>query len=165
MPTEQDQSTQVTLQEIQEFIWTEAHLLNSRRFSEWLELFADDAIYWVPERPGQVSGEDEPSLAYDDLALLRTRIARLQHPQVYSQLPPSLAVRVVSNIQIDEVKSESISVRSTFVMVEYRSPEQRVFGGELEHQLRRCESAWRIARKTVRLINAGYPFANLGVPF
>jgi benzoate/toluate 1,2-dioxygenase beta subunit len=151
--------------DVQEFIWLEAHLLNARRFEEWLELFTDNAIYWVPERPDQMDGENEPSLAYDDMGLLRARIQRLRHPHVYSQQPPSLGVRVVSNILSDPVRDAEISVHSTFVMIEYRKSEQRVFGGELEHRLRHCDARWRIARKTVRLVNAGYPFGNLGIPF
>lgn len=152
--------------DVQEIIWHEAQLLNERRFEEWLELFTEDAIYWVPERPGQQDGAREPSLAYYDAELLQAHIARLRHPNVYSQKPPSLATRVVSNILMEKAEQAGeAAVRATFVMLEYRNFEQRVFGGELEYRLRRLEGQWRIARKTVRLVNAGYPFANLGVPF
>ena len=31
-----------TLREVEQFLYKEARLLDSRRFSEWLELFSDD---------------------------------------------------------------------------------------------------------------------------
>ena len=31
-----------------EFVYDEADLLDEQRFEEWLELFADDATYWIP---------------------------------------------------------------------------------------------------------------------
>lgn len=163
--TPQYRALTVAPPDVQEFIWLEAQLLNGRRFEEWIELFTEDAIYWVPERPGQQDGERELSLAYYDRGLLGAHIARLRHPRVYSQQPPSLATRVVSNILVEPGQEDGTTVHAAFVMIEYRNFEQRVFGGELEYRLRRMAGQWRIARKTVRLVNAGYPFANLGVPF
>ena len=110
--------------DVQEFVWREARLLNERRFEEWLELFAEDAIYWVPERPGQQDGERELSLAYYDTGLLRSHVARLRHPRVFSQQPPSLATRVVSNILAEMAQQDGTTVHATFVMLEYRNFEQ-----------------------------------------
>ena len=151
--------------EIQEFIAFEAQLLNERRFEEWLSLFTGDAIYWVPARHGQESGETEASLAYDDMRLLTARIERLRHPRVYSQIPPAEAVRLVSNIAVESAPFEAGMVHSSFIMLEHRLREQRVFGGAYEHELRRDAAGLKIAKKVVRLINCADPFGNLGVPF
>ena len=32
-----------------ELLYHEAALLDERRFDEWLALFTDDALYWVPQ--------------------------------------------------------------------------------------------------------------------
>ena len=35
---------------VQQFLFSEARLLDERRFDDWLALFSDDAIYWMPVR-------------------------------------------------------------------------------------------------------------------
>ena len=41
------------------FVLDEAQLLDEERFAEWLDLFTDDARYWIPIAPGQT--EDRKS--------------------------------------------------------------------------------------------------------
>lgn len=36
--------------EVEEFLYREARLLDERRFDEWLDLFTDDARYWMGAR-------------------------------------------------------------------------------------------------------------------
>ncbi|HEX9522922.1 MAG TPA: aromatic-ring-hydroxylating dioxygenase subunit beta, partial [Reyranella sp.] len=37
-------------QEIADFLYREAELLDERRYREWLDLLADDIRYWMPMR-------------------------------------------------------------------------------------------------------------------
>jgi len=37
-------------EEIEEFLYLEADLLDQRRFKEWLELLAEDLVYFMPMR-------------------------------------------------------------------------------------------------------------------
>ena len=70
-----------TLREVEQFLYKEARLLDSRRFSEWLELFSDDLRYWMPTRSNRYPVntkaisfldasryEDEEVSVVDDLA-------------------------------------------------------------------------------------------------
>ena len=45
--------------EIERFLYHEAELLDERRFSEWIELIADDIHYHVPQRRNVKFGEQE----------------------------------------------------------------------------------------------------------
>ena len=47
-----------------------------------------------------------------------------------------------------------LTVTSSLVMVEYRNDRQRVWGGLVEHRLRRMDGDLRIAAKRVDLINS-----------
>ena len=38
------------MREIEDLLYTEADLLDERRYDEWLELFTDDVTYWMPMR-------------------------------------------------------------------------------------------------------------------
>ena len=44
------QQRMVLKSEVEEFLYAEADLLDSRRFDDWLELLADDIHYWMPVR-------------------------------------------------------------------------------------------------------------------
>ena len=45
-------------QEVAEFLYREAELLDERRYDEWLALLADDIRYWMPMRRNVKFGED-----------------------------------------------------------------------------------------------------------
>ena len=46
-------------QEVEEFLYHEAELLDERRYEAWLELLADDVRYWMPMRRNVRFGELE----------------------------------------------------------------------------------------------------------
>src|SRR5258708_33145950 len=45
-------------QEIAEFLYREAELLDERRYADWLALLADDIRYWMPMRRNVKFGEE-----------------------------------------------------------------------------------------------------------
>ncbi len=150
----------------EQFLMHEARLLDARRFREWMELFTEDATYWVPAVPGQDSPFNHASLFYDDRELMRTRIERLEHPRIHVQTPPSRTAHLVGNTLIeeaDEAKGEFL-VSSTVFMAEYREDRQRLFAGRQLHRLRRAGASFRIAHKRVDLINCDSAFEALAVP-
>jgi 3-phenylpropionate/cinnamic acid dioxygenase small subunit len=50
----------MTRDEAERFLIREAHLLDERRLDEWLALFADECLYWLPI--GDTADELEPSI-------------------------------------------------------------------------------------------------------
>jgi benzoate/toluate 1,2-dioxygenase beta subunit len=151
---------------IERFLIQEARLLDERRFRDWMGLFTEDGTYWVPAVPGQKSPFDQASLFYDDRDLMGTRIARLEHPRIHVQTPPSRTVHLVGNAileEADEGKGEYV-VASTLIMVEYRDERQRLFAGRQQHRLRREGASFRIVQKRVDLINCDSAFEAMAVP-
>ena len=66
----------------------------------------------------------------------------------------------------DSYDGGELVVHSTFTMLEHRRTHpQRTFGGTMEHLLRGSPGSWKIARKTVRLVNCDATMANLAIPF
>jgi benzoate/toluate 1,2-dioxygenase beta subunit len=152
--------------EIELFLMHEARLLDERRFDDWMDLFTEDGVYWVPARPGQESPDDESSLFYDDRRLMKTRIARLNHPGMHSQNPPSRCCHLVSNILAEPTEGDGVQIQvtSNAIMVEYRQDDQRIFAGKNTHKLVRTGATFQIASKKVELINCDAAFAGLAVP-
>lgn len=165
-------TTPLTLQDAERLLYLEARLLDERRLEEWLELFTEDGLYWLPI---QVDGEDpEPtsaiSIVYDDSQRREERVYRTLHTPVLDQNPPSRTVHSVTNIEIDEDPDggdRRVWCVQTISELRPGGPRQeglgvqRTFVARAEYRLRQVDDRWRIALKKVRLINCDRPIYNL----
>jgi benzoate/toluate 1,2-dioxygenase beta subunit len=143
-----------------DFLYHEAALLDQRRFDEWLELYADDALYWVPQ------GEDpDParsvSIAYDDRRRLHERVVRLTSGFAYSQDPPSRTCHVIGNVRQTGESDGALEIASAQIVAEVRRNTQNLFAGQVEHHLVPDGDSFRIRRKVVRLVNSDVPLGNV----
>ena len=162
-----DVGSLLLLREIEEFLFHEARLLDERRFEDWLSLFADDGMYWVPAEPYQESPLDRLSLFYEDKSLLDVRIRQIRHPRYYAQAPETRTRHVIGNVELEDGadSDDETPVRSSFVMLECRDEDRRVFGGEARHRLRRTDEGLRIAFKRVDIVDCEATHAFMSVPF
>jgi 3-phenylpropionate/cinnamic acid dioxygenase small subunit len=149
----------------EQFLLHEARLLDDGKFDDWLKLFTPDAWYWVPSEPNQPDPVETISLIYDDRRLLETRVRRLASPRMYSQEPRSRTSRTVTNVTIEEAGKDACTVRSKFMMIEYRREQQRLFGGTLLHRLVQTDGHIMIAWKRIDLVNCDAPLDGITIPF
>src|SRR5262245_59491123 len=91
----------VTREQVEDFLYQEAALLDAWRLDEWLALLTDDACYRVPanEAPEADPGETLFIIA-DDIARIRARVARLQDRNAHAEYPHSRTRRMISNVRI-----------------------------------------------------------------
>jgi benzoate/toluate 1,2-dioxygenase beta subunit len=165
------------LDRCEQFLLHEARLLDDGKFDEWLALFTPEAWYWVPSEPDQADPVETVSLIYDDRRLLETRVRRLASPRMYSQEPRSRTSRMIGNVSIEETGPHptlprmrgrvgwGCTVRSKFVMIEYRREQQRLFGGTALHRLVQADGRIMIAWKRVDLVNCDAPLDGITIPF
>jgi len=149
----------------EQFLLHEARLLDDGKFDDWLKLFTPEAWYWVPSEPDQTDPIETVSLIYDDRRLLETRVRRLASPRMYSQEPRSRTSRIVGNVSLEESGKDACTVRSKFVMVEYRREQQRLFAGTAIHRLAQTGGRIMIAWKRVNLVNCDAPLDGITIPF
>ena len=142
------------LGEIEQFLYREAQLLDTQRYEEWLELYTEDATYWVPLEQGQGEPFETSSIIHDDRTLLELRVKQARHPRAHARLPLARTVHQVGNIMVLSEKNSEIKVASTLQLVEFRSERQRLWGSLVEHRLRREPGGFRIAHKRVDLVNS-----------
>lgn len=154
--------------EVETFIYREVALLDDRRFEDWTELFTEDGYYWAPATMDQEDPHSGVSLFFDDVPMMRTRFARLRHPRVHSQIPPSRTSHMVSNIGVTKgAAADAIDATAKFEMLEYRpGHEQRSFGGSYTYALRwQPDTSFRIAFKKAVIINCDDVHLPIAVPF
>ena len=140
--------------QLQHFLWHEARLLDTQRYEEWLELFTEDATYWLPLEQGQQDPFATSSIIHDDRTLLGLRVKQLRHPRAHARVPLARTVHQVSNVMVEKDSPEELVVASTLSVIEFRNEKQRLYGALVEHRLRRNKGSYRIARKRVDLVNS-----------
>ena len=153
----------------EDFLYLEARLLDGREYSAWLELFTDDAIYWLP-MDENADPEIQSSILYDDAKRLQMRVHQLLHKPHFAQAPPSRTMHSVSNVEVASAeRSDEATVRCAMTVTELREGdflqlglgEQRVFAGHCEYRLRLRKDGLAIAIKKLVLISRDLPIENL----
>ena len=150
----------LTLADAQALLFREARLLDDQDFGGWLDLFTEDALYWMPawrDDNRQTSDPDkELSLIYyRGRSNLRDRVTRLTSGlSPVSRLLPRV-VHLISNVEILGFDGHDTLVGSSFVTHAFDPRSDRVSShfGHYRHGLRAIDGEWRIASKIIRLAN------------
>jgi benzoate/toluate 1,2-dioxygenase beta subunit len=140
--------------DVAQFLYHEARLLDTGQLEAWLELFADDATYWVPLERGQQDAAETSSIIHDDRTLLELRVKQARHPRAHARLPLARTVHNVGNVMLLGEEDGELRVGSTLQLLEWRNERQRLWGALVEHRLRRAGASFRIAHKRVDLVNS-----------
>ena len=156
--------------EIETLLIRQAALLDAKRWGEWIELFDERGIYWMPAEPSQDDWVGQPSIFSEDPLLMEIRMGRLTHPNAWSQAPMWGTNHLVGNVVIEAIDAaeaasleppsrhadlvrDCIVVYSRFQMMELRRNDVRHFGGTYRHFLVRTAQGLRIRLQRVDLMN------------
>lgn len=146
--------------EVEEFLFLEADVLDSRRYEDWLDLLAEDIHYWMPVRrtttareagreftkPGGVAFFD------DDFATLKMRVDRMLLGGAWAEDPPSRTRRLIANVRIVDRTEDEVTVSSNFQLYRTRlGSEEDSWIGRREDVLRRVDGGFRLARRHIFL--------------
>lgn len=139
---------------VEQFLYHEARLLDTGQLEAWLDLFTDDATYWVPLEQNQQDPHETSSIIHDDKTLLGLRVRQARHPRAHARQPLARTVHHVGNVMVVSDSGPEIRVHSTLQLVEFRNEKQRLYGALVEHRLRKADGSFRIAHKHVDLVNS-----------
>lgn len=142
-------------------LYTEARLLDERRYEAWIALFTDDGINWVPGTPDAADPRTCTSLQFDDRRRLIDRIALERTGHLHAQTPPSRTSRSVTNVEVWPGDGDVLRVRSNLVIWEYRHGSTVPHAGWQDHTLARAGDAWAIRCRIVHLLDCDAPQGNV----
>lgn len=147
--------------EIAQFLYSEAELLDERRYDEWLALVADDIRYWMPMRRNVKFGDTEREFTREteDVSwfdegkeTLTRRVRQIQTGIHWAEEPRSRLCHMVSNVQLLEVTPQAVVAKSRFLIYRNRAEtETDLLVGKREDTLRRNGGGWLIARRKIVL--------------
>jgi 3-phenylpropionate/cinnamic acid dioxygenase small subunit len=153
-------------EEVSEFLYREAELLDERRYEEWLDLFTEDARYWMPMRRNMPPDARDRELTREGVDVnwfddgkdtLVRRVQQIRTGVHWAEEPPSRICHMVSNVQIVDASPSDgapaeVSVKCRFLVYRNRvETETDVLVGKREDRLRRLDGGWRIARRKILL--------------
>jgi len=152
-----------TDQELIDFVVREARLIDQQRFDEWLDMYADDAFYWMPLEWNQTDPRLTCSLMYEDKLLLSIRVERLKGARTFSQKPKSRCHHVLQTPQVDsrDEANNSYVTWTPMHYIETRLDDQTLFAVWATHHLTVEDGRLRIKLKRVDLINCDAAFGNI----
>ncbi|MEW4983680.1 MAG: aromatic-ring-hydroxylating dioxygenase subunit beta [Cycloclasticus sp.] len=149
--------------ELEAFIVREARLADESQYQEWEDLWADDAVYWVPLKEGDDPAKKVSHL-YDNRTRIATRIRQLKTGYRYSQLPVSGLRRVISNYEYSEEADGRYKVEANFYLPEFSAQATntfRIWSGRLVYILSRRDDAFQMHMKKIILVNGLQPIPTL----
>lgn len=143
---------------VEQFLFHQSELLDGKHWSAYIDLFADEGVYWMPVTAEQTEWLDSPSIFAEDKPMMEVRMGRVTHPNAWSQAPQWGTSHVVSNVVIESATDAEVIVRSRFQMIELRRDQVRHFGGTYRHVLRKNGDGFAIQLQRVDMVNAQAPF-------
>ncbi len=143
---------------IEQFLFWQSELLDSKQWQRYIDLFTDDGVYWMPVTPDQTDWESAPSIFAEDKPMMEVRAGRISHPMAWSQAPMWATSHLVGNIVIESDTPQQVAVRSRFQMMELRRDTIRHFAGTYRHTLVAAGDGFRIRLQRVDLFNGQAPF-------
>lgn len=154
-----------TTWEVTQLLAREALYLDERRWDDWLALYTDDCLFWMPAwiEEDQLGTDPDTQLSFiylQGITALKERAWRIKSGQSRASRIGHRTAHVMGSpvIEAGATADECRALASGAVHVFH--PErstQHCFFGRYDYSLRREAGAWRIARKHVTLMNDRIP--------
>ena len=163
--------------EVESFLYREAELLDEHRYDEWVDLFSDDARYWMPIRRNVPHDDRERESTREGLDVnwfdegkdtLVRRVKQILTGVHWAEEPLSRTCHMVSNVHVltSDPAATEIGVRSRFLIYRNRvETETDLLVGKREDVLRRAAGGLRIVRRKIVLDQSVLLAKNLTVFF
>lgn len=136
----------------------EATLLDRRRWDDWIELYTEDAVYWVPSWANEEETTNDPDTQLNLIYLrnrggLEDRIFRIESRDSYASVPLDRTVHVVGNILIEKVDGDEITALANCLIHTYGKKGSMTRASLYDFTLRKVDDGLRIARKKITFID------------
>lgn len=146
--------------ELMPFYIRETWLLDERKLEEWLDLFTEDVLYFMPRRKNvprrelhrELTPLGDLAILEEDKRYLRMRVARLDSGMAWAEDPPSRTRHLIGNLEVERLARGEVQAKTAFLV--YRShleTDHQLLSGARVDVLRRVDGAWKIARRTIVL--------------
>jgi p-cumate 2,3-dioxygenase beta subunit len=143
----------MTRADAEDFVYTEAELLDAWRLDDWLALCTEDVVYEVPSTtlPDGVPARSL-FLVHNDRFMLESRVKRLLSRNAHAENPRSRTRRLITNVRVTDADTgDEANVRVAFHVFRFRDDEVHQYVGQYRYRLRLTDEGPRIAYRRATL--------------
>jgi 3-phenylpropionate/cinnamic acid dioxygenase small subunit len=144
--------------EVEDLIYREATLLDRKKWEEWLDLYAEDAVYWVPAWRSEEETTDDPDTQLNLIYLrnrggLEDRVFRIESRDSYASVPLDRTVHLVGNVVVGDANGETVAATANCIVHTYGKKGGMTRASLYDYELRRIGGALKIAKKKIIFID------------
>ena len=154
----------LTREDAETLLFREALLLDRRDWDAWLEMYAEDAVYWIPAWRDETEPTQNPDaelslIYYQSRKELEERVWRARSGLSVASTPLPRAVHVIGNVLVDKADAEQAELTASFVVHyhDVRAERTHAFFGRYEYRIRTNCAQPKIAFKKILLLNDNIP--------
>ena len=145
-------------QAVTDLIHWESTLLDRRRWEDWLALYTEDAVYWVPSWANEEETTSDPDTQLNLIYLrnrggLEDRIFRIESRDSYASVPLDRTVHVVGNVVIEKVDGDEVSALANCLIHTYGKKGGQTRASQYDFVIRKVAGDLKIARKKITFID------------
>ena len=141
-------------------VLNEASCIDEWQWTNWSDLYADDAVIWAPTWLDETTLSDDPLQHVAHFYLvgkpaIEDRVWRIQSGLSPFSTPLPRTLHQVTNFRVQEVagNSKKIKVLSNWVVFTYRQQKTHILYGRYEHLVDCSGNQPKIASKKIVLLN------------
>jgi len=146
---------------LQQVLYKEARLLDAERYSEWVEMLAEDIHYFMPgvetryrhDKTDQVGDTTRMAYYNDNLDDLKKRLRRLETGTAWSEDPATRYTHLITNVEVELTDQDNqFRVYSNFLAYRNRNErDQDTLIGNREDIWRLKGSSYELLKRTIIL--------------
>lgn len=146
-------------EDIETLVAQDGILLDERQFNDWLELYHQDCIYWMPAWDDDLDRQTEDPqtevslIYYDNRAGLEDRVYRIGTKRSSASTPLYRTTHMVSNLWVVAQDDSACEVRVSWVTHAYRQQKSRAYFGNTVYRMVKVGDDLKIKYKRINLMN------------
>ena len=145
-----------------ELVALEGWLIDQRDWDAWLELYTEDAEYWLPCWDDEYTLTQDPNtelslIYYNSRAGLEDRVFRLRTERSLASTPLPRTCHMTDVAAVTASTNGDIVVQSNWTTHSYRLTKAHSFFGQQTHTLRTTDDGLKIAKRKVIVANDRIP--------
>ncbi len=143
---------------VSRFLGLEALYLDTKNWDAWLDLYTQDAVYWVPawddDGKPTVDPQREISLIYyANRGGLEDRVFRIRTGRSASASNAPARTSHISQLLQVEARGDHVYARTNWTVNSYKEDTTITYYGWAEYELAQNGDSWRITRRTAYVPN------------
>lgn len=140
------------------FLHQEARHLDEKQWDEWLKLYDENCVFWMPSwsDEDQLTSDPQTELSliyYSNKGGLEDRVFRIKTERSSASMPEPRTSHHISNLEILVDDADQVVLRFNWHTLSYRYKTVDQYFGTSFYTLRKVDSSYLITNKKVILKN------------